>query len=187
MPNGPLGYLTAWTTGQTQPLVSTLNSPTGAITANAAIVRAGTGGEISIFVTDAADVILDVNGYFAPPATGGLSLHTVTPCRVIDTRTKAETFNKVLAVAVEASACASSSAATAEAYVLNATVVPSGALGYLTLWPAGQTQPVVSTLNAGDGAIMSNMAIVPTTNGTIDVFSSNFTNLILDLSGYFAH
>ncbi len=185
VPHETLGYLTVWSTGQTQPPVSTLNSPTGAITANAVIVRAGTGGDISIFVTDDVDVILDVNGYFAPPSTGGLSLYTVTPCRVIDTRSKSETFNGVLAVAVEASACASSTA-TAQAYVLNATVVPSGALDYLTLWFPGETQPVVSTLNASDGAIMSNMAIVQTTNGTIDAFSSNSTNLILDLSGYFA-
>ena len=47
--------------------------------ANAAIVPAGTGGDISVFVTNASDVVLDVNGYFAPPATGGLSLYTVTP------------------------------------------------------------------------------------------------------------
>ena len=72
------------------------------------------------------------------------------------------------------------------AYVLNATVVPPGSLDYLTLWPAGETQPYVSTLNALDGAITSNMAIVPTTNGSIDAFSSNPTNLILDLSSYFA-
>jgi hypothetical protein len=30
------------------------------------------------------------------------------------------------------------------------------------------------------------MAIVPTTNGSIDAFSSNPTQLILDISGYFA-
>ena len=47
-------------------------------------------------------------------------------------------------------------------------------------------QPIVSTLNAGDGAITSNMAIVPTTNGSVDAFSSNSTNLVLDLSSYFA-
>jgi hypothetical protein len=69
---------------------------------------------------------------------------------------------------------------------LNATVVPSGSLGYLTLWPAGESQPTVSTLNAGDGAITSNMAIVPTSNGNIQTFSSNPTQLILDISSYFA-
>jgi len=107
VPHGAkLGFLTAWPTGQAQPLVSTLNASTGAVTANAAIVPAGTSGSISIYVTDAADVVLDVNGYFAPPATGGLSLYTVTPCRVIDTRTGAGAFNATLAVAVEDSTCA---------------------------------------------------------------------------------
>ncbi len=51
--------------------------------------------------------------------------------------------------------------ATAQAYVFNATVVPVGPLGYLALWPDTETQPPASTLNAVDGAITSNMAIVP--------------------------
>ncbi len=182
VPHKTLNYLTTWPTGQTQPNVSTLNSSTGAVTANAAIVPAGSSGEISVFVYDDADVILDVDGYFAPPATGGLSLYTVTPCRVIDTRPTA--FSGTKTVNVEGSTCAPP--ATAQGYVLNATVVPPGALNYLTLWPAGATQPNVSTLNADDGAITSNMAIVPTTNGSIDAFAYNPTNLILDISSYFA-
>ena len=182
VPHTTLNYLTTWPTGQAQPYVSTLNAPTGTYAANAAIVPAGTSGEVSIFVSDASDVILDVNGYFAPPASGGLSLYPVTPCRVIDTRPNA--FNGIFSVNIESSACAPPS--SAEAYVLNATVVPPGELIYLTLWSAGETQPYVSTLNAFDGAITSNMAIVPTTNGSIDAFSSNPTNLILDISSYFA-
>lgn len=182
VPHKTLNYLTIWPTGETQPNVSTLNSSTGAVTANAAIVPAGSNGEISVFVYDDADVILDVDGYFAPPASSGLSLYTVTPCRVIDTRPTA--FDGTLTVNIEGSACAPPS--TAQAYVLNATVVPPGALDFLTLWAAGQTQPVVSTLNAGDGAITSNMAIVPTTNGSIDAFPTNKTNLVLDISSYFA-
>jgi hypothetical protein len=184
VPHGGLDYLTTWPTGEAQPYVSTLNALTGAVTANAAVVPAGTGGDVSIYVSDQADVILDVNGYFAAPATGGLSLYTVAPCRVLDTRYAAGAFNGVLAVPVEASSCAPPAAA--EAYVLNATVVPPGGLEYLTLWPAGGAQPYVSTLNAYDGAITSNMAIVPTANGSIDAFSSNPTQLILDLSSYFA-
>ena len=75
----------------------------------------------------------------------------------------------------------------AQAYVLNATVVPSnGPMGYLTLWPDGQDMPVVSTLNAADGLVTSNMAIVPTMNGSIDAYADGLTHLILDISGYFA-
>ena len=62
--------------------------------------------------------------------------------------------------------------AAAQAYVFNASVVPYGALGYLTLWPDGASQPVVSTLNALDASISSNMAIVPSTNGKVDAYAS---------------
>jgi len=35
------------------------------------------------------------------------------------------------------------------------------------------------------GAITSNLAIVPTANGSISVFPSNPTHLVVDISGYF--
>ena len=66
-------------------------------------------------------------------------------------------------------------------------MVPPGPLGYLTLWPDRESQPVVSTLNAVDGAITNNMAIVPTNNGKIDAYAGDgLTQLMLDLSSYFA-
>jgi hypothetical protein len=76
--------------------------------------------------------------------------------------------------------------AAAKADVFNATVVPSPSLSYLTLWPDGEDQPVVSTLNAADGWITSNMAIVPSVNGKIDAYAAGMTQLILDISSYFA-
>jgi hypothetical protein len=69
---------------------------------------------------------------------------------------------------------------------MNATVVPSAPLGFLSLWPDGETQPTVSTLNASDAAITSNMAVVKTDNGNIDAYAAGQTQLILDISGYFA-
>jgi Bacterial Ig-like domain (group 3)/FG-GAP-like repeat len=184
VPHSSLGYLTVWPAGESQPGSSTLNATTGAVTANAAIVPAGSNGEVSVYASDAIDVILDVNGYFAAPSANGLSLYTVTPCRVVDTRNDAGAFTGTLLVDVETSACAPSS--TAKAYVLNATAVPSGSLGYISLWPAGESQPGVSTLNASDGAVTSNMAIVPTQNGSIDAYAASPANLILDISSYFA-
>ena len=166
--------------------VSTLNAPTGVITANAAIVAAGTNGAISVFASNDSDLVIDINGYFAPPGPGGLSLINVAPCRALDTRVPAGSppFKGTRDVNVAGSGCGAP--ASAQAYVLNATVIPSGVLGFLTLWPQGATQPLVSTLNAPDAAITSNMAIVPTTNGSISAFAQDPTQLVLDLSGYFA-
>jgi hypothetical protein len=84
---------------------------------------------------------------------------------------------------VPASACAIPS--TAQAYSLNVAVVPAGALGYLTLWPRGQEQPLVSTLNS-DGRIKSNAAIASAgAGGAISAFASSTTDLVLDINGYF--
>jgi uncharacterized repeat protein (TIGR02543 family) len=184
----PLGYLTVWPTGQTQPVVSTLNDLTGTVVANAAIVPAGQpNGEIAVFPSNNTDLVIDVNGYFAPPGKGGLSLYPVVPCRVLDTRNGNGAFSGTLSPPVDVVDSICAPPGTAQAYVFNATVVPSGPLGYLTLWPDdGSPLPVVATLNAVDGAVTSNMAIVPTTNGSINAYASNLTQLILDISSYFA-
>jgi hypothetical protein len=44
---------------------------------------------------------------------------------------------------------------------LNVTVLQHGLLGYLTIWPTGQGQPVVSTMNSFDGRMKADAAIGP--------------------------
>jgi hypothetical protein len=111
---------------------------------------------------------------------------------VVDTRNAAGPFGgpglaggATRSFAIPASAC--SVPATAAAYSLNVTVVPDGVLYYLSTWPTGSPQPLVSTLNSFDGAILANAAIVPAgTSGAISVYVTNPTNVILDINGYFA-
>src|SRR5579872_1453660 len=186
VPPGSLGFVTAWPTGQTRPLASVLNDLTGTDVANAAIIPAGNGGAVDVYANAATDLIIDINGYFAAPGAGGLSLYNLTPCRVLDTRVPSgsQPFKGELDVNVSPTACGVP--ASAQAYVFNATVVPPAGMGFLTLWPQGATRPIVSTLNALDGQITSNRAIVPTTNGSVASYANAFTQLILDVFGYFA-
>ena len=180
-----LGYLTVWPAGEPQPNVSTLNNYTATVVANATIVPAGSGGDIDVYPSDNTDLLIDINGYFAAPGSGGLSLYPAAPCRVLDTRqNNGQPFQGELTVNVANSACAPPP--NAQAYVFNATVVPPGPMPYLTLWPDGSQQPTVSTLNAYDGFTTSNMAIVPTSNGSIDAYAPAPTHLLLDISSYFA-
>jgi hypothetical protein len=188
----PVSYVTVWGTSETEPqtpLISTLNAPTGTVTANASLVtiNPSTSESVSVYSSNDTDLVLDITGYFAPAslAPSGLSLYTLPPCRVIDTRESSGEFQGELTVPF-ATGNNCSMPANAQAYVMNATVVPSGSLGFLTLWPDGIPQPLVSTLNAEDGSVTSNMAIVSTTDGSIDAFASSDTQLILDVSGYFA-
>jgi len=183
-----VNYIATYPTGTTQPLASTLNDMKGTVTANAAIVPAGTSGAVSVYSYSNTNLLIDINGYFAPPATGGLSLYNLTPCRVLDSRVPSGTppFTGEKDVNVTGSGCGAPS--SAQAHVFNATVVPPGPMNYLTLWPQGGTMPVVSTLNAMDGAVTSNMALVPTNNGSISAYVDmpETTYLILDIFGYFA-
>jgi len=184
-----LGFLEVWPTGFQPPhAVSTLNNQTGTYVANAAVVPAGTGGMITAFPSDNTDLAIDINGYFASPGTNGLSLYPAAPCRVIDTRKigSGQPFNGALSPPVNLVDSVCGTPPAAQAYVFNATVVPPGYLGYLTLWPDSEDQPVVSTLNAADGWITSNMAIAPNMNGKIDAYAAGLTQLILDISSYFA-
>jgi len=202
VPHGFLGYLTVCPTpsdpSQNCPLVSTLNSYGGQVTANAAIVPAGVGGDIRTFASNDADLIIDINGYFGEPGSGSFSLYPVAPCRVLDTRASSGgngpfQFELNPPVDVLNSPCAPSS--QSKAYVFNATVVPQGPLDYLALWPDGESQPVVSTLNSYDGIISSNMAIVPSGSyGEVNAYANpvnksdpnDVTDLLLDISSYFA-
>lgn len=192
VPAGNLSYLSTWPTGQSMPVVSTLNSWRGKVVANAAIVPAGSGGSVDVLVTDPTHVILDINGHFgAPGGTGALSFYPVTPCRVADTRAAAGPFGGPIltsggtrSFAIPQSACGIP--ATAKAYSVNVTVVPARPLSYLTAWPAGGAQPYVSTLNSWDGTVVANAAIVPAgINGAISFFVTDPSHLVLDINGYF--
>jgi uncharacterized repeat protein (TIGR01451 family) len=193
VPLAPLGFFSVWPAGQPQPVVSTLNSFDGRIKANAAIVPAGVNGALTMYATDPAHLIVDINGYFIPASgSQNLAFYPVTPCRIADTRNSTGTFGGpslaggvARAFPVPSSNCGIP--ADAQAYALNMTVVPRSALGFLSTWPAGSQQPLVSTLNALTGAVTSNAAIVPAgVNGAISVYASETTDLIIDINGYFA-
>jgi uncharacterized repeat protein (TIGR01451 family) len=188
VPHGPLAYLAAWPTGQAQSAATTLNAPTTAITANAAFVQAGTNGAISVNVSSSTTVVIDINGYFAPNNGSGLSFYPVTPCRTMDTRNPTGPLGGPELYGQRDFPLSTSSCglpATAQAYSLNATVVPDTVLGYLSLWPTGLSMPVVSTLNALDGSVVANAAIVPAAGGSISAYTNNPIALILDTNGYF--
>ncbi len=199
VPPGPLGYLTAWPTGSAAPLVATLNSLNGSIVGNAAIVSAGTNGSISLFASNATDVVIDINGYFAPPTSlQALAFYPVIPCRIADTRSGSAGSGKSGAFGppslssgairnfpIPLSSCGIPSSASA--YSVRMTVVALVPLGFLTTWPAGQPLPLAATLNALSGGVVGNEAIVPAgTNGAISVFASDNTDLVIDINGYFA-
>jgi hypothetical protein len=141
-----------------------------------------------------------------------LTFVAITPCRLVDTRGPAVGFDgespfagpsitagqtvtfpvqsSVEAATIQPAPCGTIPA-TAQAYSLNITVVPSsGAVDYITIWPAGATRPVVSTLDDTKGLVLANAAIVPagTPSGGVSVYNSGpaTTDVIIDMNGFYA-
>jgi hypothetical protein len=196
VPHGYLAYVTAWPAGQARALASTLNSWDGQVVPNAAIVPLGASGGVSLYSPNATDLVIDVNGYFGPPgiAAGGLHYYPLAPCRFMDTRVGQGNggifgppqlpANSMRAIVIPAGGCGAP--ADAKAYVMNATAVPPGYLGYLTIWPTALPQPMVSTLNSWNGQVVANAAIVPAGAGAaVSFYTSDATDLVVDLNGFF--
>ena len=137
----------------------------------------------------------------ASPEDGGttapLSFVAMTPCRVVDTRAGqghtgqfgppslvGGTAREFALTATTNNPCTIPT--TALAYSLNITVVPATEIQFLSIWPTGSSYPGVSTLNAPNGGIVANAAIVPAgTSGGIEVVADKATDLIIDINGYF--
>ena len=145
-------------------------------------------GQITVTNAGVASNILP----FVISSSSSLQFLTVAPCRIMDTRNANGPLGgpyvsgaTTRTVPIPSSPCGIP--ANASAYSLNFTVVPrDGVLSYLTVWPTGQPQPLVSTLNSLDGEIIANAAIVPAGSaGAINAYATNDTDLIVDINGYF--
>ncbi|MCC6393904.1 MAG: hypothetical protein IT167_25120 [Bryobacterales bacterium] len=198
VPRGGVNYVTVWPAGDTRPSYYSVRSPDGNIVANSAIVKAGVSGGISVYTTDATDAIIDIAGYFTDdPNVPALVYYPLTPCRVIDTRIDYRTppgpFGPPSMGVRETRHFRFPSTPYcqipigAAAYSMTVTAVPQGPLQYLTAWPTGGPQPNVSSLNSPAGRTLANSVIIPANmDGSVDVFTYNQTDFLVDINGYFA-
>jgi hypothetical protein len=75
--------------------------------------------------------------------------------------------------------------AGAVAVVGNVTAAVPAAIGYLTLYPAGETAPATSNLNYSAGVNVANYCVVVLNgSGQMDIFSQSQTDVIFDVTGF---
>ena len=118
------------------------------------------------------------------------------PCRVVDTRmgdgfTGAFGSPSLVGGVSRTFPILSSTTCTiptiAQAYSFDITVVPPGPLAYITAYSTGQPKPVAAVaVESPQGSLASNTGIIPAgSNGSIDVYASNPTDLVVDINGYY--
>jgi hypothetical protein len=213
VPSGP-GFLTLFPSDAAQPTVANSNFAAGEITNNFFTVGLGaTGvdaGAFKIFTTASTHVIIDLTGYYAPPAPSGLFYHSLpSPVRLVETRngqtgcfqppqlqgTNNPNADPNLDLPVQGRgpglppAC-SSIPNDAVVLVGNATtVLPTAPLGfgYLTIYPSDASRPTVASSNyAGGDVINGPFAVKMGADGRFKIYSFSTTHLVVDISGYYS-
>ena len=184
LPHGPSGYVTAMAAGAPVPDTSLLNvSGAGRVGATAAIVPASSTG-IALYTTVAADLIVDVAGYFTGPSAEASSDGRFVPfdpgVRRIDTRyTEAGWVRPGGTLEV-------GTGADGGLFFGTVTMVDTTEAGYVTLHAAGSPRPLASTTNAnGPLEVVSNSAFVAMGSRGIAVFSSHGAHVVVDQYGVF--
>jgi len=146
------------------------------------------------FGTEPCTVTMDgakfVSATFLPSA--GVGFHTVTPCRVVDTRDAAGPYGGPPLSAGAARAFAIAGAcgvpAAASAVVLNVTVVNPSSVGSLTLYPGTGIVPGATTISFAAGRTRANNTTMALIAGFLSVFDhqeSGTTDVIVDVNGYY--
>jgi hypothetical protein len=118
----------------------------------------------------------------------------IAPCRVVDTRRPDGLHGGPIltggvprAFNIPSGPCAGIPAASAYSFNIAVTGSAPGSAHFLTAWPAGIPQPLIATLNFNGGQTVSNAALVPADGtGTVEIYASTNTHVILDINGYIA-
>lgn len=189
-------YLSVYPAGEPQPLVSNLNWSGGETVPNLVIVPVGSGGEITFYNDQGrADVVVDLEGYFAPepPTTATGSYVPLTPARIADTRLNSgepysgDTLGPGATLDIQVTGMGGVPSSGVAAVLANVTVTDTTAPSYLTVYPQGQSQPLASNLNWVAGDTVANRVVVPVSStGQIAVFNDQgSTDVVVDVDGYF--
>ncbi len=165
---------------------------------NFAIVPVGAAGSITLYLNAGGNVVVDLLGSFSPAASPAVSAGrfvAVDPVRVLDTRP--ESPGPVPAGYQPHTPTAGE---TVEVPGIRVPGIPVGAIaavvnvvadraqgnGFLRTQPTGATGLTTSNGNFVAGIASGTLSIVPVgANGSVSIYTSQATHLVVDLMGYF--
>jgi hypothetical protein len=164
---------------------------------NSVIVPIGTGGQVTIYNhTGSTDVVVDLEGYFAPESgasTAGAYV-PLTPARITDTRAGSgdpnagDTLGAGSSLNVQVTGEGGVPAGATGA-ILNVTVTNTTDSSYLTAYSEGATQPTASNLNWTAGETVANRVLVSlSSSGMITLYNyAGSADVVVDMDGYFTN
>ncbi len=186
-------YFTIWPKGESRPVASSLNWKPGVTVPNLVVIKPGSGGKVNVW-NESGEVhaIADIVGYFRDSANDRLL--PLSPYRLLDTRNGIGAprarlgQDATLDVRVTGVPGSGVPADGVDAVVLNVTVDQPTAESYLTVWPAGDTFPVASSLNYVPGQTVPNLVIAKVgAGGMVSLYNAfGSVDVIADVVGCFS-
>jgi hypothetical protein len=178
------------------PSTSTINFTKGQIVGNSLTVALGAGGTLSATYMSTAgnttDLVFDVTGFYTPDASG-VAYVPLVPARLLDTRSGVGLSGKLSANTPATFSVAGRGGVPQDAAAVtgNVTVVNETAGWAVFLGPVPIASPTTSTINFLKGQIVGNgLTVALGAGGTLSATymstAGNKTDLVFDVSGYFA-
>ncbi len=176
-------YLSAYPADQAWPGTSSLNLAKDQVHATFLMPKVSPDGSITVYnAAGSTDVVVDVVGYLSTDE--GQTYTSVTPTRVLDSRTTGEEFANGTIRSVQIAGQAGVPT-DATAVVANLTMTGSTTQGLASVFPAGSTRPGTSTLNFEKGEVVTNRFLTGLTDGKLSVYTQvGRADVVIDVVGY---
>jgi hypothetical protein len=174
------GFMTVFPCENAIPEASNLNFAAGQTIANAVVARVGSSGQVCVYVSGSAGLLVDVNGFV--PA--GSNFAALNPARLFDSRSNggARAADSVTEVQVAGLGGVPAGAKTA---MLNVTAIEASSAGFMTVFPCGTPVPTASNLNFAAGQTIPNAVVAKIGDGgRVCIYTSASAHLVVDVNGY---
>jgi hypothetical protein len=187
------GFVTVYPCGVRE-FVSSVNFVAGQTVSNSVVAPLSATGELCVFSSANADIVIDISGWFA---TGSSFVAAPSPDRAFDTRAhqspdarvdiKKGRIGGATQLRVRLTDLAGMTPPLGvEAVSLNVTAVGATGDGFITVFPCDAPKEV-SSVNFLDGQTVANAVIAEVSDaGELCFFSNVQTHLVVDINGYFA-
>ncbi|MBI4935632.1 MAG: hypothetical protein HY828_17255 [Actinobacteria bacterium] len=185
------GFMSVFPCSAVRPNVANLNFTSGRTTSNSTLAVPDANGDICVYTSAAAHLVLDASGALV----GEAAYSTAAAGRLIDTRPNGATVDglyqgagmlpsgttTVLRVGGRGNVAADAVAAS-----LNISAVAPVASGFVTVWRCDLERPNTSNINFAVGRTIANSAVATLDDqGDVCVYNSAPTQLVIDVNGAF--
>ena len=182
------GFATVYPCDAPRPVASNFNPIAGETTTVLVAAKLSASGTVCIYTETATHLIADIQGYHP----GSAQYVPTQPVRLLDTRLGSQVGftgakpSAATSVPVKVIGTGTPAVPTdAKSVVVSVTSTGSNAAGWVTVYPCGEAVPNASNVNLVPGIARASLVTAKIgANGSVCLFVSQSTDVIVDLAGF---